>query len=84
MDKNVVNRILLMYPKFENFISAGTVTQKAARMILGIDRNEMQDIFLQLLEHGAIYSAGGSAWRAKPELVQYLEERRVIRENSML
>ena len=76
MNKQVVDKWLSRYPKLEVFIGSGTVSLKAAREILCIDRYEMYDIYLELLEAQAIYGSGSNQFRATKELKAYLVERR--------
>lgn len=75
MNKQIVDRWFNRYPKLEIFIAAGTVSLKMARSILLIDRYEMYDIFLELVEAQAVYPSGSNCWRATPELKAYVEER---------
>lgn len=76
MNKDVVLKWFEKYPTFENFIGAGTISLKAAREILQVDRYFMYDIYLELLEAGAIRGVGSNAFRASPELQKFLKERR--------
>lgn len=76
LNQEVVNKWFNRYPKLENFICAGTVSLKTARDILMVDRYEMYDIYLELLEAQALYAAGGSCFRASPQLRAYVAKRR--------
>lgn len=76
MDSTVVEKLLKQYPKLENFIGAGTISLKLAREILEIDRWLMYDVFKELVNARAVVSYNGVAWRATPELQQFLKERR--------
>lgn len=76
LDINIVNKWFDAYPKLETFIGAGTISLKMAREILGVDRYFMYDIYLDLVIAGAVTSCGNNAWRATPELREYLKERR--------
>lgn len=76
MDRQIVLKWFEKYPVLENFIGAGTISLKAAREILDVDRYFMYDIFKELLVAGAVTSSGANAWRATPELKEFLRERR--------
>ena len=53
MNKAVAEKWLTRYPKLENFIAAGTISLKAAREILDVDRYFMYDVYKEMLE--AVY-----------------------------
>lgn len=76
MKRDVIEKWLKLYPKLENFIDAGTISLKMSREILGVDRYFMYDMFKELIEAGAVRASGTNAWRATPELREYLKERR--------
>lgn len=76
MDKAVAEKWLTRYPKLENFIAAGTISLKAAREILDVDRYFMYDIYKELLAGGVVTASGTNAWRATAELKKYLKERK--------
>lgn len=76
MNIGTVEKYFSRYPKLQNFICAGTVSLKSAREILLIDRFEMYNIYLDLLEAQAITAASGSCMRATPELKAYVAELR--------
>lgn len=76
MDKAVAEKWLTRYPKLENFIAAGTISLKAAREILDVDRYFMYDIYKELLAGGVVTASGTNAWRATAELKEYLKERK--------
>jgi hypothetical protein len=76
MDKAVAEKWLTRYPKLENFIAAGTISLKAAREILEVDRYFMYDIYKELLAGGVVTASGTNAWRATAELKEYLKERK--------
>lgn len=76
MNKALVERYFQRYPKLEIFICAGTVSLKMAREILGIDRHEMYDAFLDLVEAQAVYGSGSNCFRATKELRDFVAERR--------
>lgn len=78
MDRAVVLKWFNKYPELETFIGAGTISLKAARMILDVDRLFMYDIYLELLQAGAITSCGANTFRATPELRNYLAERKIF------
>ena len=83
MDKRVVDKWFARYPKMEIFIASGTVSLKMARSILLIDRYEMYDIFLELVEAQAVYPSGSNCFRATKELKDYVCERtRVTKEEE--
>ena len=75
-DEKVVLKWFNKYPKLENFIDAGTISLKAAREILDVDRYFKYDIFKDLLVAGAVKSSGNNCWRATPELKEMLKKRR--------
>ena len=64
------------YPKLETFIGAGTISLKMAREILDVDRYFMYDMFLELVQAGAVTASGGSGFRATKALQALLKERR--------
>ena len=72
----VVDKWFTRFPRLETFICAGTISLKTARDILMVDRYEMYDIYLELLEAQALYAAGGSCFRASPQLKAYVAKRR--------
>ena len=76
MDKAVAEKWLTRYPKLENFIAAVTISLKAAREILDVDRYFMYDIYKELLAGGVVTASGTNAWRATAELKEYLKERK--------
>ena len=49
MNKAVAEKWLTRYPKLENFIAAGTISLKAAREILDVDRYFMYDVYKDML-----------------------------------
>lgn len=75
-DVKVVEKWLDKYPKLENFIDAGTISLKMAREILEVDRWFMYDVYLELIQAGAITACGNNSWRATKDLKEYLKERR--------
>ena len=77
MDIKRLEALFEAYPKLPNFITAGTISLKAARNILGIDKWAMEDVFYELLDIGAINGAGPASWRAKDELRKYLKDRNI-------
>lgn len=80
MNKQTVDKWLNRYPKLEVFICSGTVSLKMAREILLIDRYEMYDIFLELVEAQAVYGSGSNCMRATKELKDYIMQRRAANE----
>lgn len=76
MEREVVVKWFEKYPKLETFIGAGTISLKMSRDILGIDRYYMYDIFLELVQAGAVLGCGSSCFRATRELQAFLKERR--------
>ena len=77
MDTALVERMFNRYPKLDTIICAGTVSLKATREILGIDRYECYQMYLDLLEAGAIYGSGSNCYRATPQLKDYMRQRKV-------
>ena len=75
MDTALVERMFNEYPKLETIICAGTVSLKATREILGIDRYECYQLYLDLLEGGAIYGSGSNCYRATSQLKDFVRER---------
>lgn len=75
LNKDVVERMFDRYPKLATIICAGTVSLKATREILGIERYECYQVYLDLLEAGAIYGSGSNCYRATPSLKEYMLER---------
>lgn len=64
------------YPKLVGFITAGNISLKMAREIIGIDRYEMYYLFLDLIEAGAVKSTGAAnSFRATQELRDYMKTR---------
>lgn len=76
MDVQVLEKWLSKYPKLYNFMDAGTISLKMAREILDVDRYFMYDMFKEFIEAGIVTSSGSNAWRATPELKEYLKEYR--------
>lgn len=72
----VVEHILQLYPKWENIICAGTVSLKATRELLRIDRYECYAAYLDLLEAGAIYGSGSNCYRATQAMKDFVNSRR--------
>lgn len=72
MNEAVVEKWFSRYPKLETISVAGTVSLKAARDILLIDRFDMYNIYLELLEAQAIRASGNSCFRATPELKAFI------------
>lgn len=64
MDTETIKLRLEQYPKLANFITAGTISLKASRTILGIDKDTMYDLYLELLQAGAIVGVGYNCFRA--------------------
>lgn len=81
-DSEKVAQLLQMYPRLELIICAGTISLKATREILNIDRYLCYNLYLDLLEAGAIYSAGSSLYRATPEMRAYMQSRINTEENT--
>ena len=75
LDKEKVERMFERYPKWANFICAGTISLKATRDLLGIDRYECYDAYLDMMEAGAIYGSGSNMYRASPEMREYMSTR---------
>ena len=78
MDTALVERMFTRYPKLETIICAGTVSLKATREILGIDRYECYQMYLDMLEAGAIYGSGSNCYRATTALKEYMNHRQVV------
>ena len=76
LDKVIVLKWFEKYPKLETFIGAGTISLKMAREILDVDRYFMYDMFLELVQAGAVTASGGSGFRATKALQTLLKERR--------
>ena len=75
-DAGVVVKWFTKYPKLETFIGAGTISLKAAREILEVDRYFMYDMYLEMLQAGAVTSSGSNGFRATKPLLEFLRERR--------
>ena len=75
-DEEVVLKWFEKYPKLETFIGAGTISLKMAREILEVDRYFMYDIFLELVQAGAVTASGCNGFRATKPMQAYLRERR--------
>lgn len=78
LNKDVVLKWFERYPKLETFIGAGTISLKMAREILDVDRYFMYDMFLELVQAGAVTASGGSGFRATKALQALLKERREL------
>jgi hypothetical protein len=76
LNKDIVLKWFDKYPKLETFIGAGTISLKMAREILDVDRYFMYDMFLELVQAGAVTASGGSGFRATKALQALLKERR--------
>ena len=77
MDTALVERMFSRYPKLDTIICAGTVSLKATREILCIDRYECYQMYLDMLEAGAIYGSGSNCYRATTALKEYMNSRQV-------
>ena len=77
LNRETVEKMFDRYPKLSTIICAGTVSLKATREILGIERYECYQLYLDLLEAGAIYGSGSNCYRATPSLKDYMLERTV-------
>lgn len=75
LDVEKVERMFDRYPKWPNFICAGTVSLKATRDLLGIDRYECYNAYLDMIEAGAVYGSGSNMYRASPALREYMSTR---------
>lgn len=75
LDTEIVDKWFERYPKLETFITAGTISLKMAREILGVDRWFMYDIYKELISAGAIIACNPNSWRATPELKEYMKKR---------
>lgn len=82
MDRQVVDKWLGKYPKLQDFMDAGTISLKMAREILDVDRYFMYDMFKEFVTAGAVTASGTNAWRATPELKEYLKQRREAERNG--
>ena len=81
-DEEVVLKWFNKYPKLETFIGAGTISLKMAREILDVDRYYMYDMYLELLQAGAVTSSGSNGFRATKPLLAFLRERRALARSS--
>lgn len=72
LNVELVEKEFERYPKLRTIICAGTVSLKATRDILCIDRYECYQMYLDLLEAGAIYGSGSNCYRATPALKEYM------------
>ena len=79
MDTEVVYKWFRKYPKLEVFIGAGTISLKMAREILDVDRHFMFDMYLELIEAGAVRGCGSNSFRATQDLQELLTQRRLER-----
>ena len=77
MDVALVERMFSRYSKLDPIICAGTVSLQANRELLCIDRYECYQMYLDLLEAGAIYGSGSNCYRATPQLKEYMRQRKV-------
>lgn len=76
MNELIVLKWFEKYPKLEAFICAGTISLKAARTILDVDKDYMYTLYLELLQAGAVVGCGSTTFRATPELKKYIDRRR--------
>ena len=81
-DQEIVLKWFNKYPKLETFIGAGTISLKMAREILEVDRYYMYDIYLELIQAGAITASGSNGFRATKPLLAFLKERRALARSS--
>lgn len=81
-DEEVVLKWFNKYPKLETFIGAGTISLKMAREILDVDRYFMYDMYLELVQAGAVTSSGSNGFRATKPLLAFLRERRALARSS--
>ena len=82
LDKEVVLKWFGKYPKLETFIGAGTISLKMAREILDVDRYFMYDIFLEMVQAGAVTASGCNCFRATKPMQAFLRERRAQARSS--
>lgn len=76
MNKEIVDLWFNRYPKLETLLCAGTISKKAVREIILVDRYDMDRIYYDLLEAEAVQGAGSGMLRATKELKEYVQERR--------
>lgn len=81
-DEEVVLKWFNKYPKLETFIGAGTISLKMAREILDVDRYFMYNMYLELVQAGAVTSSGSNGFRATKPLLAFLRERRAEARSS--
>lgn len=81
-DEEVVLKWFNKYPKLETFIGAGTISLKMAREILDVDRYYMYDMYLELVQAGAVTSSGSNGFRATKPLLAFLRGRRAKARSS--
>lgn len=68
-----VRELFEKYPGLKNFITAGTISLKASRTILGINKDEMYDLYLELIQAGAVVGVGYNCFRASEDLKKFLQ-----------
>lgn len=71
-NEEVVMDIFKQYPKIFAFVTAGTISLKAARMILDIDKDTMYNVYLELIQAGAIVGVGYNCFRASDDLKKWI------------
>lgn len=78
MDKQRFEAVLDKYPLFATLLLAGVLSQKMVRELLDIDRWLMQDVYKELVLAGAVAGTSSSCFKATPECIAYLHERRAL------
>lgn len=76
-DREVAIQLIETYPILEIVLQAGVVSTKMVRELLDVDRWFMQEeIYPKLLLSGAIKGVSSSTFRATPDMLTLLAERK--------
>lgn len=78
MDIELIKIRFKQYPKLQTFVTAGTISLKAARTILDIDKDTMYELYLELLQAGAIIGVGYNCFRASDTLKDWMVDNKIF------
>lgn len=76
LDVEALDKILDEYPQLEVIMLSGMASVKMTREILDIDRWLMNDLYKRLVLAQAVTGVSSSCFRAKPDAIARIKERR--------
>lgn len=77
-DEKTVREILTEHPYLCRALESGLVARKLCQMILGVKKQDMDDIYVRLLKAGAIKAQSTSSFRATADTLHVLRSMEVI------